>query len=195
MPNCSSTFESNITSVKTGHTRSCGCYQTKTKSKVRASLNYAHGLRNHPLYSVWASMKSRCLNKKNPAYKAYGGKGVMICESWVNSFENFYNDMWCSYPDDGVLKNGKVLYFLDKDILCREKMVYPKVYSKDTCSWVTRKQNNYEQRSVSVLVDGIKMSLNEGSQILGKNKKYLYKVYTGIHSLHSDFVTRVKFLK
>ena len=41
-------------------------------------------------------MKQRCLNKNNPNYKWYGGKGVSICDRWLDTakgFMNFYEDM------------------------------------------------------------------------------------------------------
>ena len=52
-----------------------------------------HGLTNHPLYDVWGSMKRRCYNQKERAYKWYGAKGITICDEWVNDFVAFYN--WC----------------------------------------------------------------------------------------------------
>ena len=51
-----------------------------------------HGKANTPTYHSWESMKSRCLNVKNYQYKDYGGRGITICEKWLN-FEGFYEDM------------------------------------------------------------------------------------------------------
>ncbi len=50
-----------------------------------------HGLTKHPLYHVWGSMKRRCYNKKDRAYKWYGAKGIGICDEWLNDFKCFYN--------------------------------------------------------------------------------------------------------
>ncbi len=52
-----------------------------------------HGLSNSPEYQAWADMKVRCYNSNNKRYKDYGGRGITICDSWKNSFENFYKDM------------------------------------------------------------------------------------------------------
>lgn len=38
-------------------------------------------------------MRQRCLNKNNPAYPNYGGRGIKICERWLESFENFRADV------------------------------------------------------------------------------------------------------
>ncbi len=46
-----------------------------------------------PEYRVWAGIKARCLNPKEPAYKYYGGRGITVCKRWRNSFRAFYEDM------------------------------------------------------------------------------------------------------
>jgi hypothetical protein len=47
----------------------------------------------HPEYSVWKGIKSRCYTVNAPQYKHYGGRGITVCDRWINSFENFYADM------------------------------------------------------------------------------------------------------
>lgn len=48
---------------------------------------------SHPLYKTWRGMKQRTSNPNTWEYKYYGGKGVRICERWLNSFEAFVEDM------------------------------------------------------------------------------------------------------
>ena len=38
-------------------------------------------------------MKDRCNNPKSPDYSYYGGRGVSVCPSWVDCFEQFYEDV------------------------------------------------------------------------------------------------------
>lgn len=52
-----------------------------------------HGMSNEPEYDVWSKMKSRCLNIKDKDYPQWGGRGIEVCDEWVNSFVNFYRDM------------------------------------------------------------------------------------------------------
>jgi len=41
-----------------------------------------HGLRFHPLYNTWKSMRHRCLSKSHPKFSHYGGRGITICPEW-----------------------------------------------------------------------------------------------------------------
>lgn len=43
-------------------------------------------------YRTWASLRTRCINKKSPGYRDYGARGITVCARWV-SFENFLADM------------------------------------------------------------------------------------------------------
>ena len=45
------------------------------------------------VYSIWRTMKNRCLLKTDPFYHAYGARGIKVCARWLESFENFYADM------------------------------------------------------------------------------------------------------
>ena len=38
-------------------------------------------------------MKTRCYNSNDQAYHRYGGAGVRMCQQWLDSFEEFLNDM------------------------------------------------------------------------------------------------------
>ena len=49
-------------------------------------------INEHPLYSRWASMKQRCLNPNHDAYPRYGGRGIKVCDRWLNS-SNYVEDI------------------------------------------------------------------------------------------------------
>lgn len=68
---------------------SCGC---KWRERQSVSLS-THGMSKTSEYSSWIKMKERCYSKhyRDPQY--YKDKGVKVCDRWINSFENFYNDM------------------------------------------------------------------------------------------------------
>jgi len=74
--------------LKTGHTKSCGCYRNKFRSTHgEASKNRT------PEYGVWAAMVKRCRNETDPAYEDYGGRGIAVCQEWEHHYENFIRDM------------------------------------------------------------------------------------------------------
>ncbi len=75
--------------LRQGAINSCGCLHSE-RAKKRGTI---HGMRNSSEYSSWRNMKNRCLNSNTDRYKDYGGRGISICESWLNSFENFFADM------------------------------------------------------------------------------------------------------
>ena len=68
--------------LRSGITKSCGC--------LLHEHNKTHGLSNTDLYRIYCGMKSRCYNKNNKKYKNYGGRGIKICDEWVNDFSTFY---------------------------------------------------------------------------------------------------------
>jgi hypothetical protein len=71
--------------LNTGKTRSCGCLNME---RIKT-----HGLSGSPEYTAWEGMIQRCTNIKTLNYNNYGGRGIMICDRWLHSFENFYTDM------------------------------------------------------------------------------------------------------
>lgn len=62
------------------------------EKRVEYNRNY-HKEKSHPDKLIWKNMKQRCLNPNDPGYKNYGGRGIKICDRWLDSFDNFINDM------------------------------------------------------------------------------------------------------
>jgi len=84
---CGNEFDSDVSSVKRGNAKSCGCIH-KANVKRRATT---HGLYNHPLHSVWTNLKARCSNESNTSYVHYGARGISVCHEWSTSFRSFYD--------------------------------------------------------------------------------------------------------
>lgn len=69
-----------------GIIKSCGCMHGEL-NKISATR---HGHSGDRLYRVWNNMKQRCCNKNNSNYKNYGGRGISVCQEWLD-FMNFYD--------------------------------------------------------------------------------------------------------
>lgn len=118
------------TNLKKGYTKSCGCLS----KEVASDTHTTHGLCNHPLYHVWGSIKDRCTNPKNKAYSYYGGRGITVCDRWLESFENFYEDV------NLLWKKGLQVDRIDND----------KGYSKGNCRLTTHSQNQRNKRGYGI---------------------------------------------
>lgn len=84
----------NMKSVSSNHLKgkyvqSCGCLQRE--SQRTSSLT--HGFTRTPEYRVWLGIKNRCTNPRQDNYRYYGGRGIIMCDSWRNSFASFIADM------------------------------------------------------------------------------------------------------
>jgi len=86
---CGDIFHARIVDVKSGNTNSCGCWNIQV---ARGKMT-THGGRWTTEYKSWCGMKERCYNIKNHKYPIYGAIGIIICDRWLNSFENFISDM------------------------------------------------------------------------------------------------------
>lgn len=92
---CGNIKEISSYSVKSGVSKSCGCLR-----KEVSSLRKTHGKRNNKVYTVYRNMLARCYYEKHNRYENYGGRGIKVCDHWLESFENFYKDM--GDPPEGM---------------------------------------------------------------------------------------------
>lgn len=83
---CGKEVVATSTNLRNGNTKSCGCYIRDLVTE----RNTTHGLSKNRLYSIWHSMKDRCLNPNHPHFKDYGGRGIAICNEWRDNFKSFY---------------------------------------------------------------------------------------------------------
>lgn len=94
-----------------------------------------HGLSGSKLQSIWSGMISRCYRPGSKGYKSYGAKGVTVCDEWRNSFTAFSNWAVSVGYVEGHDKD------LDKDLLCGQLGIHPKIYSPETCQWLDKRSN------------------------------------------------------
>lgn len=76
---CGKEFEGHTYNIKSGTAKSCGCQKHKPREK-----SIKHGLHSNRFYSTWYKMTHRCSNINSKDYKDYGGRGITVCEEWLD---------------------------------------------------------------------------------------------------------------
>lgn len=90
---CGKILNIQYSNLKNGQV-SCGCHMKEIyKSKEFSEANTKHGYYNHELYRSWSAMKRRCTNPKDKNYKDYGGRGIKVCDRWLESPKNYIDDI------------------------------------------------------------------------------------------------------
>lgn len=138
--------------LKSGTTKSCGCLKYESR-------NCIHGLAKTRLHSIWSKMKDRCLRENVPAYKWYGGRGISICQEWIDDFMNFYN--W-------AMANGY------SDDLSIDRIDVNGNYEPDNCRWIPLKEQALNTRNTKFLTyKGQTKTVSEWCEITGIKKTTL----------------------
>jgi hypothetical protein len=139
------------TDLRRGHSKSCGCLQKQLASKA----NRTHRKTNSTEYHSWSNMKARCLNKNHPRWADYGGRGIFVCQSWIDSFECFLKDMGkcpAGYSIDRIDVNGN--------------------YEPSNCRWASNNQQARNCRKTKIVeYMGRALSLPDHCEMLGLDLK------------------------
>lgn len=128
---------------------------TRQPSPAFTTLTHGQCRKGHrsPAYISWISMKSRCTNPNWPGYERYHGRGIRVCERWMNSFVDFLADM-------GPRPPGTTLDRIDND----------KGYEPGNCRWATSRQQAVNKSQTRILVhEGRSMSMVEWAEEIGIN--------------------------
>lgn len=81
----------NYSTVSTNNLNSGEVQRCKDCGNKRG--NKTHGLTNTRTYKLYQNMKTRCYNPNRDSWQRYGGRGITVCERWLESYENFLADM------------------------------------------------------------------------------------------------------
>lgn len=144
--------------LTSGQIKSCGCYSTDVLKQVSTT----HGLSRYngkktKLFMAWDAMKRRCTNPLHKNYKDYGGRGITVCEEWMNSFQAFH---------DWSMANGFA------DDLSIDRIDNDKGYSPTNCRWVDAKtQIRNRRNTVTYEWKGQHYTVGELGELSGVNKQ------------------------
>jgi len=141
--------------LRSGHTRSCGCLIGES---ARARFT-THGQRNTPEWHIWNHAKQRCVNPRDKNYAEYGERGITMCERWLHSPGNFFEDMGPRPTPQHTLerRNNRL------------------GYSPENCEWATRSTQTRNRRVTNMLTyNGKTLPLVEWADRLGMSRETLY---------------------
>lgn len=97
---CGNTSVVDGADLRRGKVRSCGCLQLEIAKT--GDCRRTHGHTDTPEYRSWSAMIRRCADPNARGYHRYGGRGIKVCERWVNSVEDFVADMGPRPPGTSI---------------------------------------------------------------------------------------------
>lgn len=145
---CGTVFTARSRFLRSGKTQSCGCLM-----RDRVSERFTtHGMYLSNEYIVWAAAKQRCTNPKSPIFHHYGGRGITMCDRWLESFPAFFADM-------GPRPSPKHTI---------ERRDNESGYCPENCVWATMSEQMSNTRRTRILdYDGKQLPLCEWAEIMG----------------------------
>ena len=150
---CGTVRDSFYAFIKSGVSKSCGCFRKEKAAALIANRVHKHNLSKHPLYQIWRGMKCRCYNETDKAYIDYGGRGITVCDEWRNDFKSFYN--W-------AIENGW------KKGLINDRSDNDKGYSPDNCRFVNDGVSmRNTRRNVNITYNGVTKCITDWANDIG----------------------------
>lgn len=144
---CGTVKNVNVTNLISGKTHSCGCLI----SEVTMKRNLTHGGSKTRLYCTWSNVKRRCNDKKNSRYNDYGGRGIRLCNEWLE-FDNFRK--WAI--ENGYDENSKY------GECTLERIDNNRNYEPSNCKFASIKEQSNNRRSNHLLTfNGITRNITQ----------------------------------
>ena len=166
-----------LAQLRRGGTTSCGCYHRAIRLH---GVSTRHGDSRHGAiaaeYHCWTSMKSRCLNPSSTHFRHYGGRGIKICQRWLDSYEDFLADMGRRpsakhsidrYPDnDGDYEPGNCRWATHSQQMKNRRPFSPEHRARLSAAGMGRKPSPESRAKMSAAGMGRKISPEHQAKLL-----------------------------
>lgn len=135
--------------LRKGLVKSCGCY----KRDLVIERSTRHNLCHTRIHRIWVGMKSRCYNPNVPKYDRYGGRGIKICEEWLNNLTTFY--IW-------AMANGY------REDLMIDRIDNDGDYCPENCRWATNEEQcNNRENQIFLKINGERKTIAQWAKETG----------------------------
>lgn len=103
--------------------------------------NWRGGKASHPLYWIYNDMVRRCIEPSHKRWASYGGRGIRVCQRWLDDFWAFVEDMG-ERPEGRTASGSRALYVLDR-------IDNDGNYEPSNCRWTTYSVSGSNRREVT----------------------------------------------
>ena len=139
-----------LNSVDLSKRRSCGCKRAEYIQTSRG-LKFT-GMSDTPEYQAWTSMLCRCGHRGSKPLARYAGRGISVCDRWLDNFDNFLADMGHRPSAEHSIDR------IDNDL----------GYFPQNCRWATRDiQATNRATTVFIEHEGERHSMSQWSRVTG----------------------------
>ena len=160
---CGTERDVGASGLYSGKSKSCGCLHKENAKQNAIEIFTTHGGSKDRLYRIWTDMKRRCLDPKRKNYSDYGGRGIKICDEWLDY----------SLFKQWALNNGYA------DSLSIDRIDNDGNYEPSNCQWVGRvAQANNRRSNVYIDFNGTVRSLADWARFYNVNYSELQLLYS-----------------
>ena len=135
--------------------KSCGCLEKENLNIIKHSA-VTHGMTDTRLYRTWCGMKGRCNNPNAPHYERYGGRGIKMCEKWMQDFSAFAEWAFANGYNPDSTGHEQSIDRIDPN----------GDYDPSNCRWVSQlQQARNRSDTVYVVFNGNRITMSEFCEI------------------------------